>query len=311
MLILILKSLSLSIAFTINQMAPTKFKNWCFTINNAGPIAYESLVTSDVFSYLVVGKEVGASGTPHLQGFIVFRHQKTLEACKKFNKEAHWEVKRGTFKQASDYCKKDGDFTELGDLPMDPKEKGEGEKDRWRDAFDAVRDNRLEDVPSDILCVHLKQVEYAVQRVAASKRKFDTIDGELEHEWIWGPTETGKSHAARTENPNAYVKLSAAKWWDDYDYEPEVIIEEVGLKARDHAEEFKQMLDRYKYRVEVKGGSMLVRPRKIVITSNYHPSQIWPEEEALGPILRRLKIRHMVEPYVHALHPRVTPPPQP
>lgn len=275
----------------------SKFRAFCFTLNNYTSEDVELVKQWDCV-YLIFGKEVGESGTPHLQGYVSFENQKTLSTLKKkFHKAAHWEAAKGTPKQASEYCEKDGDVFEKGTRPMSQIEKGLAEQTRWKDAFKCVEENRLDEMDDQIKCLHLKQIEYAVARTKAVKRKLETLDGEMEHEWIYGPTGTGKSYAARYENPDAYVKLSAAKWWDDYDFEEVVIVEEVGLKAAEHAEDFKQMLDRYKYRVEVKGGSMLVRPRKIVITSNYHPSQIWTTPEALEPIMRRLRFRHLALPW--------------
>jgi len=53
--------------------------------------------------------------------------------------------------------------------------------------------------------------------------------------------------------------------------------------------------DRYAFNVEVKGGSMYVRPKIIVITSNYHPKDIWNDNTTLEPILRRFKVIKFVQ----------------
>jgi len=50
--------------------------------------------------------------------------------------------------------------------------------------------------------------------------------------------------------------------------------------------------DRYKFRTEEKGSSLVIRPERIVVTSNYHPSELWPEQQTqiLDPLYRRFKI---------------------
>lgn len=95
---------------------------WCFTLNN--PIEAEKVAIAQLgiegngIKYLIVGRETGAEGTPHLQGFIIFDTTKTLVACKQhLGTRCHLENARGSSKQASDYCKKEGDFDEYGTLP--------------------------------------------------------------------------------------------------------------------------------------------------------------------------------------------------
>ena len=70
--------------------------------------------------YWVIGKETGSEGTPHLQGYVVFMDRYRLAQIKKYDTvcgRAHWEPQsaHSTPKQASDYCKKDGQFLEHGE----------------------------------------------------------------------------------------------------------------------------------------------------------------------------------------------------
>lgn len=96
-------------------------RRFCFTINNYTDqhvSTLETLGASDTVRYLVYGREVGESGTPHLQGFIIFTNSTRFSVAKtRIGDTAHIEVARGSSKQAADYCKKDGNFTEHGEFP--------------------------------------------------------------------------------------------------------------------------------------------------------------------------------------------------
>lgn len=102
-------------------------KNWCFTVNNYTADDYASFITVDPrgeseptpapgIVYAIVGKEVGASGTPHLQGFVSFVDRKRLPQCRQVCARAHWSVARH-LGPSIEYCRKDGDFVEVGDRP--------------------------------------------------------------------------------------------------------------------------------------------------------------------------------------------------
>jgi len=105
-------------------------RSYCFTLNNyvEADIARLRQVGSEV-SYLVFGREVGDSGTPHLQGYVVFNRRVAFSTAKRtIGDRAHLEVTRGSPVQASEYCKKDGQFEEFGTLPE------QGKRTDW-DAF--------------------------------------------------------------------------------------------------------------------------------------------------------------------------------
>lgn len=69
----------------------------------------------DLCHYLVFGREVGESGTPHLQGFISFEKKIRHTAIRKLIPGAHVERARLP-EEAAEYCKKDGDYEEFGEM---------------------------------------------------------------------------------------------------------------------------------------------------------------------------------------------------
>lgn len=99
-------------------------RNWCFTINNYTDEDIErmedlGLQIGTTLKYLVVGREVGEEGTPHLQALIQFNKKLRLNQVKSYvGARAHCEIMRGTSTQASMYCKKDEDFLEYGTIQL-------------------------------------------------------------------------------------------------------------------------------------------------------------------------------------------------
>lgn len=265
-------------------MENKRVRSWCYTLNNysAGEEEHISKVES---KYHVYGHEVSTDGTPHLQGFIVFEKAKTMSAVKKImSNRMHLEIMRGTHKQASDYCKKDGDYVESGVHPKTAEDGGQMEKDRWALALEQARTTGEVEDPH-IAFVHARVVEYIHLKEEMKKPRLDTEEKML---WYWGESGTGKSRKAREDHPDAYLKM-CNKWWDGYANEEVVLLEDLDRAHGVLCHHLKIWADRYPFLAEVKGAGRKIRPRLIVVTSNWHPNQIWNAPEDLEPILRRFE----------------------
>ncbi len=98
-------------------------KHWVFTLNNYLPAdvtALRCLIDLDYVEYLVFGREVADSGTPHLQGYISFSLRKARNFVRAaLGRGVHVEFRRGSSTQAAEYCKKDGDYEEFGERPVE------------------------------------------------------------------------------------------------------------------------------------------------------------------------------------------------
>lgn len=108
--------------------------------------------------------------------------------------------------------------------------------------------------------------------------------------WIWGATGTGKSHSVITQHPGRYIKL-INKWWDGYQGQEVVHIDEI---CPDHTQWMAYFLklwcDKWPFAAEVKGGAIQIRPKLIVITSNYTPQQMGFREEDYPALARRMRV---------------------
>jgi hypothetical protein len=109
--------------------------------------------------------------------------------------------------------------------------------------------------------------------------------------WIWGPPGTGKSHTARLHDPEAFLKQQN-KWWDGYTGQKTVILDDFDKQGACLGHYLKIWADKYACSGEFKGGTVHLHHRNFIITSNYHPAQIWEEDAVLlAAIERRFKIR--------------------
>lgn len=264
-------------------------RDFVFTTNNWTQDHIELLSTIDCV-YVVYGKETGESGTPHLQGYIRFKNPKSMSTVIKAMPGSHIEIKKGTPQQAIDYCKKDGDFTERGEAPKTQEDKGtaggDAQKRRYEEAFQAAKDGRMEDIPADLLTRHYATYKKIRMDYATKPNPLE----ELANEWVYGPTGTGKTRAAHEAHPDAYIKKANTKWWDGYQGQDVVIIDDFDKYHVALGYELKIWGDHNAFPAETKGSTSLIRPKKIIVTSNYHPSEIWQDEQTLQPILRRFKV---------------------
>lgn len=113
---------------------------WCFTLNNYTDAEYDSIhaILSDQghVSYGIVGKEVGEGGTPHLQGFVIFKRTHRFGRVRaKLGPRCHIEQARGSTDQNRTYCSKDGNHTEFGTPPIQGKRTDLESVFDWADEF--------------------------------------------------------------------------------------------------------------------------------------------------------------------------------
>lgn len=268
-------------------------RNYCFTIYDDSALALEQMLDleGEIAKYVIVGNEVcPTTGRNHLQGYIHFHHAKSLASVKKINAIAHWEVCKGSPQQNRDYCMKDGDWAERGTMPKTPEEKGASEKERWHAILRLARAGDWEAIATEYPDVYVNKLRMLEYLHAKRPVEIATLDGEMEHLWIVGKTGCGKSRYAREQFPGAYVKDPQSHWWDDYDHQETVIIDDFDKFQVKQGGDMKRWLDRYPFQAQVKGGMHLIRPKKIVVTSQYHPNEIWDDEKTVDAIMRRVKI---------------------
>lgn len=136
-------------------MPNPKSTRWCFTLNNYTDDHVSKLAAIEC-KYLIYGKEVSpTTGTPHLQGFIIFENARYRNSIRLEVGGGHWERCVGTSQQAAEYCRKDGEIFERGDLPSNPGKRTDVDNHiQWLDEFIAEHGR----APSDQECARLRPV---------------------------------------------------------------------------------------------------------------------------------------------------------
>jgi len=274
---------------------------WCYTLNAEKDASGGwkdwtpeelKMIPEDKVSYHVFGKEVAPdTGRPHLQGFVIFKNRIMLAGLKKFNKRAHWEVKvRGsTYTQAADYCKKDGDFTEFGQLPPNPGAAGgQATKERYEKMWVDCKKGDFEAIDKDLLIRHYHTAKRIRQDFHPRCESLPNVCGH----WFYGKPNTGKSFWARHDNPNHFVK-PCNKWWDGYQGEDVVILDDFDKQHNCLGHHLKTWADRYAIPAEMKGTTVNIRPKKLIVTSNYTIEEIFGNDSALvAALTRRYTVRN-------------------
>lgn len=264
-------------------------RSWCFTYNNWTSDG-EAKVREVQARYIVYGREVGKKGTPHLQGYVVFRNGKSLSAVRKlFPKGIHFERSRGDVNDNYKYCTKDGDFWETGEKPLSQKEKGEKEQERWASVKKSAQEGKLEEIDPKIYVTHYR----TLRAIASDHQRRPPSTDETTGIWYYGESGAGKTTIARTSHGDDYFLKAPTKWWDGYKNQEVVILDDLDCYHKGLGYYIKMWGDKWPFVAEVKGSSLTIRPKKFIVTSQYRPEDIWDDDETISAVRRRFKFVHV------------------
>jgi len=244
-----------------------RLRNACFTINNPQTereTFVKRLIDSELISYVIVGSEVGESGTPHYQGYVEFKAQVDFDIVHNWLLKGHIEARRGTAQQAADYCTKDGEYSSWGTLS------GQGTRtDIEAVASLVANDASTFDIASSYPVQYIKYFKGIMALQCALIKPRETVPTVRV---FYGGTGTGKSYRARQWLPDAYVwHPQQGTWFDGYLGQKTVIFEE--FRGQIPFGMLLSLLDRYCCKVQYKGGVAEFAGADIAITSPVHPFQ--------------------------------------
>lgn len=286
---------------------------WVFTWNNYPVEAFDILSARRVeFSACFVGKEVGASGTPHLQGVIISKKPCRLAHLVRLFPGVHFEPMRGSEAQAVEYTKKEGNPDRL-----DWDDRAQGSRTDLAAVCAVIKANPRTGPREVALTMPTAFVKYhaGVTALARVSVPVPPLIVQRHVKWFFGPTGTGKSWTALREAVEAAGgdESDVYRWSNHnlkfagvYAGERYVVIDEL----RPDWEHFTfarllSLLDCYRQEVEVKNGQTWWGATHVWITTTLHPQDFVTDQErrgnpeAVAQLNRRIhSVGHFTERYV-------------
>lgn len=261
----------------------TRSRSWTLTENNYTEdkiIFLEHFLENNV-EYGIYGKEIGQSGTPHLQIYFRMKNAKSFSSVKKLFPTAHIEVAKGNDQQNKTYCSKDGQFKEYGSVSEQGK----------RTDLDIIRETikttgRMADVVMVATSYQSVKMAEQILKYHEPKRNFKPLV-----KWYYGKTGVGKSHRAIKEFGDTpfYTTMETARWWDGYDAHKCLLIDDM-RKNFTTFNNLLRILDKYAFAVETKGGTRQLLADHIIITSCYSPYDMFDTREDINQLIRRIDV---------------------
>ena len=275
-------------------------RNFVYTINNYD----ETLIEAQHADWWALGKaqyivssyEKGESGTPHIQGYCeLSKPPMKWNALIKIPlfARAHIERRKGTAKQASDYCEKTEDPTYVGPCFKAGTISNQGKRSDLEEVYDAVKAGKrqrdiIEEFPVAYIKYH-KGID-AMRRSLTLPRSAETPKEVIVY---YGGTGLGKTRKAVEDHPNAHIQGPGMDgWWEGYDGHKVVILDE--YRGQFPFGKFLSILDRYPCKVPNKGGCCELLADKIILTMPEHPRHLYPNlaaeirEGKLNQLKRRI-----------------------
>jgi len=201
-----------------------------------------------------------------------------MSAIKSDLPRAHLELAKGNGEQNKAYCSKEKVLFEDGTIKRQGKR---NDISRVRDAVeDGANMRAVVAIASSVQSVRIAELYFNYHE---EKRNWKPLV-----KWYYGATGTGKSRTAYEELEDPFTAGATSKWWQGYDAHENVIIDDF-RKSFISFSELLRLLDCYPYLVECKGGSRQFLAKQIIITSPFHPKEIFSENgEEIEQLIRRI-----------------------
>ena len=269
-------------------------RRWVFTLNNPSEEEWDALLAYCQASteWADLGKEVAASGTPHIQGTMRFKNVKTFSAVKKIKCFSHcWlNMAHGTEQHCKDYSEKDGDFVEIHPENFSP---GQGTRRDIHQNAALVRDEGHRGVRTIVDADPMFIIRY--HRGIAALRELVTHPRDLDlpptSVFIWGESGHGKTVLARKlariaaqacgDSSFFEAHCGAHPWYPNYLDQKVVLINEFSTTSAKMQpipmQHWLSMWDQGGCVLEYKNGTFQLQANQFFTTGIRHPRDYFPD----------------------------------
>lgn len=280
-----------------NSGRESRSRRWTITLNNYTEEELDVLSSLNTV-YMIYGRETApTTGTPHIQGFCIFNHGVRRSTLEKKIPRAHWEEARETTRKNIEYCMKED---------KSPYIKGSVPLERSKANLDAEAIMTSNPVNGNRILANNRQIEgmrlekKMLLEISKDKLKKPKIV------YIHGSSGSGKSYFAlrraimdygieqvatiRFDRSGfAHCSNPLAKCLVFMEFRPSCI----------DAVTFLELTDGYGVHLNVKHGSIYIRPKCLYICSIMPPTEIY-KEEINRQFLRRITeiINKDNDPYI-------------
>lgn len=252
------------------------------------------------FDEYIIAKETHADGNKHIHATIALNkgmrtHWNKQKMQSMFDIENHhcdieFLAKAKDYHRAITYCMKENNYISDGiDLEGIKQRINNGTHTKTKKPCREILETDIRTLVEndDISPVQFNTI-FKAQQVwkLVSGQNVDLLD--VRGSWFHGPAGSGKSMTARligTKLGGYYLKPQN-KWWDGYQGEPVVIIDDLDTSVLSYY--LKIWGDRYAFTGETKGGTVPIPCKKLIITSNYSIKELLLKDSKTGEIDERL-----------------------
>lgn len=276
------------------------YASMVFTINNYTEEDVERVKNLDA-TRVRCGKEVGAQGTPHLQGAVTWRHAITFKTaqerllgpgrgCYTAKMMGSWDAQEYTLKE--------------GNVVRDDPGPSQGERTDVADFRDAIKrgltDDELNMEQPGMCAKYPRYIDFTRNASSISKVERLPKGSKRLGVWLWSrEPDLGKTTWVEDEfEDNLYEKM-CHRWWCEYNDEEVVLIDDPkACWAPAFWDELKIWCNEKPFKAQsgVAKGSRMIRFKKMYVTANMPPEEYFGDKYDEKVFKARFRVKHIATP---------------